>query len=162
MYYVPQDRLEAILAKEGRLRGFASQDLYFNESAPDDRLLLQGEYHNDHTRYLMYSRAQLAMKDALALPLDHDYMGMILCGFRVEGPTEYWQAAAESERQHRHESEGLKTEMLLRANMNANSWEDFNILRDEYPGHIIEFGCYDCELGSVTGRNTLMWEVRHY
>lgn len=146
MYYVPQERLDAILAKEGRLRGFATEDLYYNESAPDHRLTIQGEYLNNHTRYLMYSREKLAMKDALALPLNQDILP--------------WPGAELGA--WRHESEGLLTEMLLRANMNANSYDDFQILRDEYPDHVIEFSCYDCELGSIPSRNTLIWEVRSY
>lgn len=140
MYYVPQERVFACERQFG-------PDFYFNESAPDDRLTIQGEYWNNHTRYLMYSRAQVAMKQALGLPLVSD--------------PQTWRYGIDPAN-WRHESEGLRTEMLLRANMNANSYEDFQILRDNYPAHVIEFSCYDTELGSVPGRNTLIWEVRSY
>jgi hypothetical protein len=157
MYYVPQERLEAVLLKESRLRGARIENLYFGESAPDDHLVLQGEYWvGEH--YLMYSRAKLAMKDALALPLGKDK-----CPSHVVAtyPDMKWPPYDELIA-YRHEAQGVRAELLLRAAMNANSWDDFQILRDQYPGHVIEFGCYDCELGSVPGRNTLIWELRGY
>lgn len=138
-------------------------DYYFNESAPDDRLILQGEYWNDHTRYLMYSRASLPMKDALALPLgQHDLTPYFTEAYKRGWVEKDWLKCCPNGGQERFQAEGLRAEMLLKASMNTNSWEDFQILRDEYPGHIIEFSCYDCELGSIPGRNTLVWEVRKY
>ncbi len=141
MYYVPQISLIAVIQKQMRLHGVRLDDLHFNESAPDSHLTIQGEYWNGFERYMMFSMAQLAMKDALALPLDP--MIPRDCDWK-------------------YESEGIETDRILQHFMDGNSWDDFQLLRDRYPDHIIEFSTYDCNLGILPYHNTIIWEVRKY
>ena len=110
-------------------------EFYFNESAPDENLLIQGEFLHDayHNRYLMYSDEKIKMRKFLKLPSD-----------KIKT------------------SEGTTTYIILNTLMSPNSWEDFRILEAEYFGHVIEFGIYNHYLGDCLGRNTIIWEVRSY
>lgn len=155
-YGVPADGIQAALG-ELQTVGIHASDIWFNESAPDDHLLLQGEYTDIERpgyvvdRYLMYSRAKTQMKKALALPLAIDLY--------IPGHLNW---SHEAHCQFRHESEGLRTDLLLQSVMNANSWDDFCELRLLYPQHVIEFSVYDHCVGDCPHRNTLIWEVRDY
>lgn len=44
----------------------------------------------------------------------------------------------------------------------AASYEDVRELLKLYPNHVVEFSCCDRSVGSVPGRNTVIWEVRLY
>lgn len=57
-------------------------------------------------------------------------------------------------------ADGSATEAILRWAMNDGSYDDFQVLREQHPGAVIEFGCYGVCLGSVPHRNVLIWEVR--
>ncbi len=103
-------------------------DMYFIEPAPDEHLVIQGEFFNSFDRYLMVSAEQVVMKK-----------------------TKLWSHVT-----------GLRSLMLLRAAMTTDSYEDFQILLDQYPEHVIEFGCYGINCGDCPGRNTIIWEVRRY
>lgn len=118
--------------------GVALDDIMINESAPDDTMILQGEYLNDIAvvddkvlwGWFLHSRARLQMRKALA-----------------NAP----------ERAH-----GLRADLLLRMAMTPSSYEDWRDLLDRYPGHALEVSIYDRCLGDVPGRNALVWEVRRY
>jgi hypothetical protein len=45
---------------------------------------------------------------------------------------------------------------LLRTYLNPSSIADFEVLMEQYPESVIEFGAYDIDLGTVPGRNTIM------
>ncbi len=57
---------------------------------------------------------------------------------------------------------GLEATRLLQREMSGASWEDTLVLAELYPDAVIEFGIYSVCLGVLTGRNTIIWEVRHY
>jgi hypothetical protein len=59
-------------------------------------------------------------------------------------------------------TDGVSAAVILRSYMSPGSWDDFEALQERYPDHVIEFGCYECDLGDVPGRNTIIWEVRSY
>ena len=109
-----------------------------NEAAPDDDVILQGEYLNDIYEidgevgwgYFRYSRARAQMRDALA---------------------------AVPEVAHR-----LRSDLLLKLAMTPASHDDWNLLLEQYPGHVLEVSIYDRCLGDTPGRNALVWEVRKY
>lgn len=149
-YGVQASQIPTALEELSRV-GIQAKDVWFNESAPDDRLVLQGEYFDGekgpalYDRCLTYSRAKTQMKTALALPLHG--------GLNYFGP---------NNDQFRRETEGINTELLLQSVMNCNSWDDFNELRELYPGHVIEFSVYDHCVGDCPHRNTLFWEIRDY
>ena len=109
-----------------------------NEAAPDDDVILQGEYLNDIYEidgevgwgYFRYSRARAQMRDALA-------------------------AAPEV-------AQRLRSDLLLELAMTPASHEDWNLLLGQYPGHVLEVSIYDRCLGDTPGCNALVWEVRKY
>lgn len=114
-----------------------ASELYFNESAPDDNLTIQGEYfhgvggHGSFVdRGLQISSIRMPMRRALA--------------------------------QYSTHYTGVSSELILRAYMNENSYSDFLILTEQYPDHAIEFSCYNVCLGNREHRNTLIWECRAY
>jgi hypothetical protein len=51
---------------------------------------------------------------------------------------------------------------MLKATMTPASHDDWLLLIDKYPKHVIEVSIYDCCLGDMPGRNALVWEVRRY
>lgn len=57
---------------------------------------------------------------------------------------------------------GLKVHTILRYFCDPNSYEDLMLLLDMYPGHVVEFSTFSKNLGEIPGRNTVIWEVRHY
>ena len=55
---------------------------------------------------------------------------------------------------------GPSAKLILRQYLSPSSYEDMMVLLDQYPGHVIEFSSYEVNLGTIPGRNTLVWEVR--
>lgn len=55
---------------------------------------------------------------------------------------------------------GLNAWLGLRAFMMPGDYEDFLILIEKYPDHVIEFTCCDKWVGAKPRRNTIIWEVR--
>jgi hypothetical protein len=117
-------------------QGLNLNDIMVNEQAPDDCILLQGEYLNDvhpfgsQFGYFLHSRAPQQMRTALATES------------RV--------------------SQGLSSDLMLRGVMTPSSYDDWLLLKEQYPRHVMEVSIYDRCLGDVPGRNTLVWEIRRY
>lgn len=138
--HIPAGRLGDVLREVlAESPGYGVGDYYFSESAPDDRLILQGEFAPTAELpgaglfvgpYLRYNTAPVAMRRAMAE------------GFR--------------------DVEGSAALAILRHHMTGSSWDDFEILREQYPESAIELGIYDRNLGCFPGRNTIIWEVRNY
>ena len=57
---------------------------------------------------------------------------------------------------------GLQADQMLRREMTPSSYEDWRLLLDKYPGHVLEVSIYGCCLGDIPSRNALVWEVRRY
>jgi hypothetical protein len=51
---------------------------------------------------------------------------------------------------------------LLETYMDASSRDDISSLLDLYPDATIEFACFNCDVGIIPNRNTIIWEVRCY
>jgi len=51
---------------------------------------------------------------------------------------------------------------IVREHFNEPSYQDLLWLFDTYPGCTVEFTCYETLVGELRGRNTVVWEVRHY
>lgn len=64
--------------------------------------------------------------------------------------------------------EGLQARLMLRKHLNPNSLADLTNpgdpdhpgLLERFPGHVVEMSCLESCLGSVPGRNGIVWEVR--
>ena len=138
IYDVPSDQvLRAI--DHWRIVGVSSNAIMINESAPDDAVVLQGEYLNaigalhesvSQWGYFLHSRAQYKMRDALRL-----------------APVI---------------SQGLLSDLLIREVMTPSSYDDWQILLERYPDHVFEVSIYDRCLGDIPNRNALVWEIRKY
>ena len=118
--------------------GIPADKIMINEAAPDEQVILQGEYLNDvfvingsaGWGYFYYSRHRAQMRDAL-------------------------RAAPEK-------TQNLRADLLLRLAMTPASYEDWLSLLDQFPGHVFEVSVYDQCLGDTPHRNALVWEVRRY
>lgn len=58
--------------------------------------------------------------------------------------------------------EGLKARHLLRDRLSPSSLEDLYALLDRYPGHVVELSACSSNLGTIPGRNAVIWECRYY
>lgn len=129
-YDIPRVDVEKVV-EEFLQQGCKAETMTFNEAAPDQDLILQGEFVRMPTGLeLMYSRVQKQMRLAF---LDK---------------TEY--------------ATGNHAIQILKHVMDPNSWEWCEYLLEAYPDHVVEFSVYQRYLGSIPGRNTLIWEVRAY
>lgn len=104
-----------------------------NESAPDHKLILQGEVQNS-CKYidLIFSYK----KDKMSKVFQDNKNLIHLCGVNA------W--------------------MLLQRTMSPASFDDLRELLCIYPDSVIEFSIYEHDLGDAPHRNTLIWEVRDY
>lgn len=82
--------------------------------------------------------------------------GLVLFGVHGMHHLE-WRPAL---RQHGREFTGAMATRMLRELLNGNSFDDLQILLEQYPAHVIEFTVLDRCFGTVKGRNTVVWEVR--
>jgi hypothetical protein len=57
---------------------------------------------------------------------------------------------------------GLAALTILQDHLSPSSYEDLQALLELYPDHVIEFTTFDGPVGSLPGRNTVIWEVRLY
>lgn len=46
--------------------------------------------------------------------------------------------------------------------MTGSSQDDFDMVVERWPEHVVEFSIYECCVGDKPDRNTLVWEVRRY
>jgi len=112
----------------------AREHFIYNECAPDDRVVLQGEvkYLDDGRLYLYCARScrGMRMREALAKHAESFY--------------------------------GMQARAILGQMLNNASYDDLFGLLEEYEGHVVEFSAYSINVGWAKGRNILIWEVRYY
>lgn len=58
--------------------------------------------------------------------------------------------------------EGLAARVMLRKHLNPSSLADLEAVLERWPGHVVELSAIDRCLGTVPGRNAIVWEVRRY
>jgi len=107
-----------------------------NESAPDEFLLIQGEFGhfeyngNKKPEYeLTYNTRKGKMRDCMI------YAKTV---------------------------KGIQARQIMEQYLNIWSFTDIMELIDLYPNHVIEFSTYKYNLGTCPNRNTIIWEVRQY
>ena len=118
--------------------GIPIDAIMVNEAAPNASVVLQGEYLND-----VFSQG----KDATWAYF-------------------YCSRARKQMRDALFEQSevvvGWRADEMLRREMTPSSYEDWQLLLDRYPGHVLEVSIYGHCLGDIPGRNALVWEVRRY
>ncbi|MEA3329553.1 MAG: hypothetical protein U9Q06_02305 [Nanoarchaeota archaeon] len=113
--------------------GITEEEIRFNESMPDDKLILQGELCENPANgrfWLRYSTVKKPMLTALM--------------------------------KNSKNLEGLAVSETLRKHMWSSDFEEIKMLAEMFPHNVIEFSSYSCEVGQIPGRNTVIWEVRNY
>ena len=113
-------------------QGFNKEYITFNESMPDNLLLMQGELVRTHEGlYFTYSTEKTQMNKAM--------MG---------NPSKL------------NVVKGLQAKLLLQKNMTPESYEDLQILLETFPNDIIELSSWGKNIGNLPRRNSLIWEIR--
>lgn len=59
-------------------------------------------------------------------------------------------------------AEGIIASSLLQGFLCPNSYDWLWYLLEEYPDHVVEFTTFDMQWGTVSGHDTVIWEVRQY
>ena len=60
------------------------------------------------------------------------------------------------------EARNTKAKLLLETLLTGSSYADMEALLEMFPDHVIEFTAFDKCIGSIPGRNAVIWEVRNY
>jgi hypothetical protein len=122
----------AAITNEWIKEGVPLGAITYNESAPDELLITQGEIMQTYDRYeLRYCEDKIKMRDAMK------------------------DGVAKKMR-------GASVIYYLSTRMTPSSWEDMKDLFELYPNAVLEFSVYDMCLGCYPGRNTILWECREY
>jgi len=61
-----------------------------------------------------------------------------------------------------HDLRGAAVAWALRRYLDEASVDDVYALLDLYPDAVIELAAYECDVGVLPNRNTIIWEVRNY
>jgi len=119
--------------KEWERHGVKENEISFNQSLPNHKILIQGELtraNEPYDLFLLYST--------------------------IKKPTNL--ALAEEERN----ASGTLAKTILESCLSPSSYSDMESLLEQFPLSMIEFGSYKIPVGNIPGRNTLIWEVRNY
>ena len=57
---------------------------------------------------------------------------------------------------------GLKAKLILERYLDASSYADIKEILEIFPDSVIEFSSYEINVGTLPGRNTIIWEVRNF
>ena len=85
--------------------------------------------------------------------------GLLVYGIEYPAKGASWRAEMPGKGRH---WERTAARILLAKHLNANSLADLEILRDRWPGHVYELSACEQQIGTIPGRNAILWEVRNY
>lgn len=131
-YNIPFDKIEERM-REWEAEGISRESITFNQSMPDEHIVLQGEVGK--------------------FPLG---LGLSLHYTRVQKPMNL--ALAEKA----EDADGTRARAILEHFLWPSSLEHLYDLLDLYPNTAIEFSAYNIPVGDIPNRNTVIWEVRNY
>lgn len=121
------------------ISGISEDCMTVDELAPSEHAILQGEYRND-----------VVIMDGVGRHRILHYSTRRNVHMR------------EALKFSSEEAEGLRADLLLQQVMAPASYDDWLLLIDRYPGHVLEVSVYDRFLGDCPRRNSLVWEIRRY
>lgn len=58
--------------------------------------------------------------------------------------------------------QGLQANIILKEILTPSSYDDLIELLNMFPNDVVEFSCYEINLGNLPHRNMIIWEVRGY
>lgn len=108
-----------------RVRGIADEAIMFNEMAPNAEVL-QGEFFNGVLQ---------------------DEEGFALSGYFFYSTLR--RPMRDALRERGEHTFGLRADIMLREAMTSSSYEDWRVLLDQYPNHVLEVSIYDRCLGNT-------------
>ena len=137
IYNIPKEKLNEVI-QDSISQGIPLEVMTFNESMPDQHLLIQGELTRalDGTLHLTYTLIQKPMR-----------LGLL-------EKTEFAQ--------------GLKAKIILEHFLWQSSIQEIMQCLEYFstgtqtPSPTIEFSTYSVPVGNTPGRNTVIWEVRSH
>jgi len=115
-----------------RIEGIPPEQLTFNQSMPDEHLIVQGEFMRIAPE--IYNLIYTTVKKPMNRALEEETLDV----------------------------RGLTALNLVKGNLFPSSYDDLQLLFDLFPDSVIEFSAYDICVGNLPNRNTIMWEVRNY
>ncbi len=83
--------------------------------------------------------------------------GLTVCGIEYPEKGGSWRKLMPV---YAREWRGTAARMMLRKNLNPNSYDDLEEVFRRYPGHVIELSALDICMGVVPHRNAVIWECR--
>lgn len=128
-YNVPATLVELFLQDFLDVHKLSISDIYVSGMAPHDKNVLQGEVRRSERGLDLIYSTQPGLPMRDAL------------------------------REYTKQATGLGALCLLRAAMDANSFDWLQILFDEYPDHVVEFSSFSIPWGTLNW-NTCFWELR--
>jgi hypothetical protein len=137
VYDLKPDQVASVIA-DWSLLGIPTDRIMLNEAMPKNEVVLQGEYLNDI--FVMEDRPVWSYLYYSKEPLH------MRDALKAVPETAY----------------NLRADLLLRMAMTPSSYEDWLVLLDKYPAHVLEFSVFSHCVGDTPGRNAVVWEVRKY
>ena len=135
-YNIPFGRVREAIASFER-RGFSEENLSFNQSMPDQNLVLQGEVMRGMEGFeLTYTTVKKPMN--VALKEEELYASGLVAKIILQEAL--WPSSYND-----------LTELLDLYSNDRGS-----------PSCVVEFSAYDVAVGDCRGRNAVIWEVRNY
>jgi len=130
-YNIPFEEVDKTIKDLTNL-GYPKSILRFNQSMPDENLIIQGEV------------------------MDYFLNGLELTYSNVKKPM---NRALKQEMKY---ANGLTAKLMLQSAMDPSSYSDLQALFETYDGAVVEFSTYSVNVGDIPNRNTVFWEVRNY
>jgi hypothetical protein len=137
VYDLKPDQVASVI-DDWNLLGIPTDRIMLNEAMSKNEVVLQGEYLNDI--FVMENRPVWS------------YLYYSREPFHMRDALKVAPATAYN----------LRADLLLRMAMTPSSYEDWLVLLDKYPAHVLEVSVFNHCVGDTPGRNALVWEVRKY
>jgi hypothetical protein len=83
--------------------------------------------------------------------------GLMVYGVEFPGKGESWRQGMP---RRGREFRGLAARNLLRRYLNPSTLADLEATLERWPGHVVELSALDRCLGTIPGRNAVVWECR--
>ncbi len=134
IYGIKKELLSSIWAEQIQ-KGWKEERLYVNSEMPAERVIFQGELSTGNW-------------------VDPEWL-LVGC----EDPGIHMREAM---KKSSFKTTGREARFYLKSRMSPASWDDFNLVIDEWPDGVIELVIFEIAFGSLaeTGRNAIVWEVR--
>ncbi|MBR9705368.1 hypothetical protein GOV12_08190 [Candidatus Pacearchaeota archaeon] len=119
-------------------------------------VLNQWKNENINTTKISFSKTPPDNKLILQGEITQTQKGLFLLYSTLKKPMN--QALKENEKF----IQGLRVNIILKEILTPPSYDDLMEILNLFPNDVIEFSCYETNLGNLPYRNMIIWEVRGY